>query len=141
MLLTETDKDAAVPIAESLRGIIERTRVFSDDSRLTISVGVSSFPTDGADPAALVQAADRALYQAKAAGRNASKPPNGLWQTANTVWEGKSRSNRLPVLGARRRPPGSQRDATRHNSTPPVQQNITNCADFCPPTGVTCRSP
>jgi len=70
VLLTETDKDAAVPIAESLRGIIERTRFFSDDSRLTISVGVSSFPTDGADPAALVQAADRALYQAKAAGRN-----------------------------------------------------------------------
>ncbi len=70
VLLTETDKDTAVPIADSLRSIIERTKFFPDDSRLTISVGVSSFPTDGADPAALVEAADRALYRAKAAGRN-----------------------------------------------------------------------
>lgn len=70
MLLTETDKDTAVPIADSLRSIIERTKFFPDDSRLTISVGISSFPIDGVDPAALTEAADRALYSAKAAGRN-----------------------------------------------------------------------
>jgi len=70
VLLTEIDKDAAVPIADSLRGIIERTRFFGDDGRLTISVGVSSFPTDGVDPASLVRAADRALYEAKTSGRN-----------------------------------------------------------------------
>src|SRR6266700_1733567 len=38
--------------------------------RLTISVGVASFPDDGAEPAMVLAAADRALFAAKNAGRN-----------------------------------------------------------------------
>jgi diguanylate cyclase (GGDEF)-like protein len=43
-----------------------------DGARLgvTVSVGVAVWPEDGRDPAALVAAADRALYAAKEAGRN-----------------------------------------------------------------------
>ena len=37
---------------------------------VTASFGVACFPSDGADPAALIQAADQALYDAKNRGRN-----------------------------------------------------------------------
>ena len=38
--------------------------------RLTISIGVATAPADGLDPASVLLAADRALFAAKAAGRN-----------------------------------------------------------------------
>ncbi len=38
--------------------------------KLTISLGVASFPDDGAEPAMVLAAADRALFAAKNAGRN-----------------------------------------------------------------------
>jgi len=38
--------------------------------RMTISVGVASFPTDASDPIQLVEKADSALYRAKRSGRN-----------------------------------------------------------------------
>ena len=34
-------------------------------------MGVATFPDDGTDSATLIDAADRALYEAKASGRNA----------------------------------------------------------------------
>ena len=37
---------------------------------ITISLGVAVFPHDADDPLGLIQAADRALYRAKAAGKN-----------------------------------------------------------------------
>jgi len=37
---------------------------------LTVSVGVAGFPGDANEPSSLVDAADRALYQAKRLGRN-----------------------------------------------------------------------
>ncbi|MGA2189672.1 MAG: EAL domain-containing protein [Steroidobacteraceae bacterium] len=40
------------------------------DCRVTVSIGVSIFPTDGNDSQALLKAADVAMYRAKDAGRN-----------------------------------------------------------------------
>ena len=37
---------------------------------VTISIGISSFPTDSEDPIELVEMADSALYRAKRLGRN-----------------------------------------------------------------------
>jgi len=37
---------------------------------VTISVGVAAYPTNGVDPESILRAADRALYRAKADGRN-----------------------------------------------------------------------
>ncbi len=38
--------------------------------RLTMSLGVASFPADGSDSDSLIAAADQALYRAKREGRN-----------------------------------------------------------------------
>ncbi|HTB58725.1 MAG TPA: diguanylate cyclase, partial [Polyangia bacterium] len=38
--------------------------------KLTISLGVAAFPDDGAEPALVLAAADRALFSAKNHGRN-----------------------------------------------------------------------
>jgi diguanylate cyclase (GGDEF)-like protein len=66
--------------ADELSGLAERLRNQVASSPITvradtyvavtISVGSASFPLHGEDPAELVAAADRALYRAKAEGRN-----------------------------------------------------------------------
>ena len=38
--------------------------------KVTVSVGVASFPKDGDDPHSLMKKADAALYEAKRRGRN-----------------------------------------------------------------------
>ncbi|MFM0619726.1 diguanylate cyclase [Paraburkholderia nemoris] len=62
-------------IAESLRLAIEQNFVGTDDNAaapLTVSIGVACLPasSEPVDPAALLEAADQALYAAKRAGRN-----------------------------------------------------------------------
>lgn len=68
IILPETDIAAAVQSAERLREIIEER--FQQDMQLTASVGIACFPVDSYDVAALVKAADEALYQAKSEGKN-----------------------------------------------------------------------
>jgi diguanylate cyclase (GGDEF)-like protein len=55
-----------------MRAAVEAARVQSAslDLGVTISLGVASSATAGFDPPMLVQAADEALYRAKARGRN-----------------------------------------------------------------------
>ena len=67
-ILPETDVTDAAHSAERLRKAAEAG--FRRDVQLTISVGVASFPRDGADVGALVKTADEALYQAKLNGKN-----------------------------------------------------------------------
>jgi diguanylate cyclase (GGDEF)-like protein len=70
VLMTDTEKLRAISAADSLRRLVERIKVFGERARPTVSLGVATWPEDGQTAAALVQAADRALYQAKAVGRN-----------------------------------------------------------------------
>ncbi|MDQ6710630.1 MAG: sensor domain-containing diguanylate cyclase [Candidatus Dormibacteraeota bacterium] len=70
VLMTDTDKDGALAFSESLRARIEGAPFLGGSHSVTVSFGVATFPIDGQDPTSLVLAADRALYQAKAAGRN-----------------------------------------------------------------------
>jgi diguanylate cyclase (GGDEF)-like protein len=73
VLLRGIDGTAATVVAERIRERTESTIIalapgMSD--RITISIGVASAPDQGLDRVTLLRAADQALYQAKAAGRN-----------------------------------------------------------------------
>jgi diguanylate cyclase (GGDEF)-like protein len=73
VILVETDKAGAQFAAERIRlSIAEKPiRAYDEDIGVTISIGISVFPGDAADAAAIVEKADRALYRAKQTGRNA----------------------------------------------------------------------
>jgi diguanylate cyclase (GGDEF)-like protein len=73
IVLPDTPAAGAAYVAEALRREIEALEVTIDDGvvRVTASVGVASALADELDPNALVGRADRALYAAKDAGRNA----------------------------------------------------------------------
>jgi diguanylate cyclase (GGDEF)-like protein len=82
ILFCESSLDDAVRRAEQLRSEVSHLIVHHGGQHLgeiTISAGVASYPTHGSVLSELITAADSALYQAKAAGRNrvvtASTPP------------------------------------------------------------------
>jgi diguanylate cyclase (GGDEF)-like protein len=71
VLLRETDAHAAAVVAERLRlEIANRFAGIRGSAMVTASLGVAAIPSDAIDAKTLVAAADRALYAAKAAGRN-----------------------------------------------------------------------
>jgi diguanylate cyclase (GGDEF)-like protein len=74
VLLPNTDIDGAARIGELARGAVARLdcqHLGSPLGRLTISIGAAScLPRESSDPLSLLQAADFALYEAKAAGRD-----------------------------------------------------------------------
>ena len=75
-ILPGTDLEGAFNRAERVRELIEQLRIPRLDSRGTLSVtascGVASARATDADARAIVQAADRALYEAKRSGKNKS---------------------------------------------------------------------
>jgi diguanylate cyclase (GGDEF)-like protein len=71
LIFPETEKDEATRLAERLRILVESLPPNAEVPRsLTASFGVATYPDDGQNSAELIRAADRALYQAKANGRN-----------------------------------------------------------------------
>jgi diguanylate cyclase (GGDEF)-like protein len=74
LLVPEAPKDGAKVYAERLRKAVEE-RVWIDGNsepsgKVTLSIGVSTYPMDGLDSKTLIARADEALYQAKKEGRN-----------------------------------------------------------------------
>ena len=73
-ILPGTSKHESVAVAERIRGGIEKGVYTKEESlplgKLTASLGIASFPEDGLTFTSIVHAADVALYEAKAKGRN-----------------------------------------------------------------------
>lgn len=74
IILSETPADGGKAVAERLRKQIEQA-VFPGqdkmpDERITVSIGGAVFPKDAVMAEQLIEKADKALYQAKSAGRN-----------------------------------------------------------------------
>ncbi len=70
--LENTTKAEAVERAERLRALVAELRFASKGiaERITISIGVAEYPRDGAEMMTLVANADKALFTAKAQGKN-----------------------------------------------------------------------
>ncbi|MGB7543772.1 MAG: sensor domain-containing diguanylate cyclase [Burkholderiales bacterium] len=90
VILPGTGEQALRQRAEAIRRTIEQARISTDEGtvQLTVSIGLTAFPTHGETEAALLRAADVALYKAKAAGRNRvvmCDPPRGAHASAAGV--------------------------------------------------------
>jgi len=70
--LAETDKEQARFAAERIREIIDLSRIkaYDEELKVTVSIGVSTFPIDAENWKILIENADKALYAAKQSGRN-----------------------------------------------------------------------
>ena len=79
LILKDTGVEGAMELAERLRAGIAAQRVpfGADEIRVTASFGVATFPTEVKEWEALYRSADRALYEAKAAGRNQVRGQGG----------------------------------------------------------------
>lgn len=73
-ILPQTDLLTAERLAQSVRRAVEMLNIphrACPQGRVTVSIGVAAaMPSNGADPLGLILQADKALYAAKAAGRN-----------------------------------------------------------------------
>ena len=72
IILPGTGKTALRSRAEAVRRRIEQAQISAGEGtlKLTVSIGLASFPAYGDSGRAVLRAADVALYKAKAAGRN-----------------------------------------------------------------------
>jgi diguanylate cyclase (GGDEF)-like protein len=74
VLLPETPAKGAFEVAERIRNAIAGRPLEMGERRIvsSVSIGIATFPEDGASLDALAAHADRAMYSAKQAGRNRS---------------------------------------------------------------------
>lgn len=74
IVLPETDIAGAFAVAERIRSSMEHYPHISDEQgepiAQTVSLGVANYPANASTSAALVEAADQAMYRAKRAGKN-----------------------------------------------------------------------
>lgn len=74
IILPETDSSGAFVVAEKVREAVAEHKFLGrdgqKDARLSVSLGIASYPVHAADLEGLVKEADNALYRAKTGGRN-----------------------------------------------------------------------
>ncbi|RJP28924.1 MAG: sensor domain-containing diguanylate cyclase [Candidatus Omnitrophota bacterium] len=85
IILPHTEGNEAYMIAERLREDVEKYPFWKEEllpnKKVTISMGIATFPMDGKSSSELISASDIALYQAKAKGKNNTflyKTPTGI---------------------------------------------------------------
>ncbi len=72
IILPKTGEIDAFNVCEKIRRIIESSDLLGNNVPLTMSFGISSFPTHGIIEQELIEKADQALYESKHMGRNRS---------------------------------------------------------------------
>ncbi len=72
VVLPEADKEQAFIVAERIRIAVESKsiKVYDEELKVTVSIGISTFPVDAQDPGMIIEASDKALYLSKETGRN-----------------------------------------------------------------------
>jgi diguanylate cyclase (GGDEF)-like protein len=73
IMVPETHLGGAITAAERFRKAIEKLEVVTDDGeivKISVSIGLAMYPSNGCDLAKLIKGADTALYQAKDNGKN-----------------------------------------------------------------------
>ncbi len=70
IIMSDTTHEHAETAAEKLRRWIEEEQSRDLSAPVTVSLGMATFPADGAAAADLIEVADRRMYQAKNAGKN-----------------------------------------------------------------------
>jgi diguanylate cyclase (GGDEF)-like protein len=77
VLAPEQESEAATTLGERLAAAVREEVASPDDPPVSLSIGVVSCPRHGGDAEALIDAADRAMYRAKAAGDSVAvgEPP------------------------------------------------------------------
>lgn len=72
IILTQTDKEGAAFAAERILRAVESQhfRVYDEDLKVTLSIGVVLFPADAQLAPQIIEKADKSLYKAKELGRN-----------------------------------------------------------------------
>jgi len=70
VVLPETDKAEALRLAQRLNARIE-SHQFSNNTKLTSSVGYANYPNDAQEAGGLIDKVDQALYRAKGKGDSA----------------------------------------------------------------------
>lgn len=72
VVLDATDEDGATKLADRIRQDVESMVIPSEKGsfKVTMSIGVATFPADGHDRGVLIENADQSLYYAKENGRN-----------------------------------------------------------------------
>ncbi len=102
VLLPEIDKQHGMKVAEKLRRAVERypfpKGAPENQNKITLSLGLSSFPEDATTGEVLLEFADKALYRAKTRGRNRVI----VYQKNGTATESFSTRYRLAAAGTRR---------------------------------------
>ncbi len=74
VLLPETGKKDALKVAEKIRFAVKNIHIKTDHTNIyfTVSLGVSGYESDDRDTMLIMERADKALYEAKKAGRDKS---------------------------------------------------------------------
>ncbi len=74
VLLPNTDRKGGLKVAEKLRRLIRNhpfpKRSSQPKRAFTVSIGLATYPEDSTDPEELIEASDKALYEAKRGGRD-----------------------------------------------------------------------
>jgi diguanylate cyclase (GGDEF)-like protein len=78
ILLPDTDLDGAVHVAEKIRTAVAAISVAGVERDITASLGIADLLAHAGNATGLVREADRALYAAKAAGRNRAVSASAL---------------------------------------------------------------